>query len=302
MVPCEVNGLRLKFVFDTGASTVSLSLSTAEFMLKNDYLSADKIYNVQTMVQADGTSFKAYNVMLDKLVIGGCVLNNIEATITPYQDAPLLLGQSAIQKLGRITIKDNYLIIDDSSVNYVSEEKDIAFLGLKLGTDYDTCWKTMENKYGKDNVYWAVINDAIRGIEVDEMYFINQKFDKIYLYFDDNDCLYSVVLERHFKKNELSSVIKFRDLLFSILSNKYNANKSVVGNHTNNNIKDYYLGYVHKKDKEYYPISITVHEETDVVRAIDGEPQKKHLYKVILSYWPLNLELLYEQYPVEEEY
>ena len=42
-IPCEVNGLRLRFILDTGASAVSLSLTEAEFMLKNGYLKKNDI-------------------------------------------------------------------------------------------------------------------------------------------------------------------------------------------------------------------------------------------------------------------
>ena len=34
-VPCNVNGLPLNFIFDTGASTVSISSIEVSFMLKN---------------------------------------------------------------------------------------------------------------------------------------------------------------------------------------------------------------------------------------------------------------------------
>ena len=34
--PCKVNGLQLRFIFDTGASDVSISLTEAVFMIKND--------------------------------------------------------------------------------------------------------------------------------------------------------------------------------------------------------------------------------------------------------------------------
>lgn len=37
-MPCEVNGLRMKFVFDTGASMVSISMTEAKFMYKNGYI------------------------------------------------------------------------------------------------------------------------------------------------------------------------------------------------------------------------------------------------------------------------
>ena len=37
-VPGKVNGLSMKFIFDTGASNVCLSLTEALFMLKNGYI------------------------------------------------------------------------------------------------------------------------------------------------------------------------------------------------------------------------------------------------------------------------
>ena len=37
-VPGKVNGLSMKFIFDTGASNVCLSLTEAIFMLKNGYI------------------------------------------------------------------------------------------------------------------------------------------------------------------------------------------------------------------------------------------------------------------------
>lgn len=38
LIPGKINGLSMKFVFDTGASNVSLSLTEAIFMLKNGYM------------------------------------------------------------------------------------------------------------------------------------------------------------------------------------------------------------------------------------------------------------------------
>lgn len=37
-IPCKVNGLNMKFIFDSGASNVTISLTEALFMLKNNYL------------------------------------------------------------------------------------------------------------------------------------------------------------------------------------------------------------------------------------------------------------------------
>ena len=47
VMPCKVNGLSLKFIFDTGASDVSISLTEALFMLKNGYLSEDDLIGTE---------------------------------------------------------------------------------------------------------------------------------------------------------------------------------------------------------------------------------------------------------------
>ena len=298
MVPCEVNGLRLKFVFDTGAAKVSLSQSMAEFMIENDYLSADKIHDTGTVTQADGSSFTVYYVTLDRINIGGCVLSNVEAIITPYQNAPLLLGQSAIQKLGRISIKDNYLIIEKDEATYVGNEKDIAFLGLKLGTDYDTCLETLENKYGEDNVFEILINDVLDGLVVNDVYFINQKFDKITLWFDEN-YLSGVRILRFFNSNELAKATKFRDDLFNYLSKKYKATKSIT---SKSNIKQYYLGYVNKNNVENYPISISLYKGEFKSQKQGEKPIVRATYTIEFCYWPYNIELLRDQHPSQDEY
>jgi predicted aspartyl protease len=42
-VPCSVNGVKMKFIFDTGATTVSMSQTMAQFLLDGDYLSVSDI-------------------------------------------------------------------------------------------------------------------------------------------------------------------------------------------------------------------------------------------------------------------
>ena len=37
-ISCKVNGAKMKMIFDTGASNVSLSLSMAKYLFENDYL------------------------------------------------------------------------------------------------------------------------------------------------------------------------------------------------------------------------------------------------------------------------
>ncbi len=140
-VPCKINGQKYKLIFDTGASSVSISSSVANIMLENGFLSkSDIIGGGQTRI-ADGKIIDHTRIVLRTIEIGGRVLNNIEAIVMPNSSAPLLLGQSAIRKLGKISITGNKLIIHSSNTpqNFTSSQ-DINFeaekrlsLGLLMG-------------------------------------------------------------------------------------------------------------------------------------------------------------------------
>lgn len=112
-IPCEVNGLKLRFILDTGASVVSLSLTEASFMLKNGYLKDYDITGTANIQTADGNIAENYTINLRELKIGSMVLNNVEAVVSSGIDAPLLLGQSVLDKLGHWSIKEGNLILND---------------------------------------------------------------------------------------------------------------------------------------------------------------------------------------------
>jgi clan AA aspartic protease (TIGR02281 family) len=112
-VPCEVNGLRLKFIFDTGASDVSISLSEAIFMLKNDYLLESDIKGSTYYQIANGDVEEGTTINLRKLKIGSKTLYNVEASIVHSLTSPLLLGQSALNKIGNFSFdySNNTLVL-----------------------------------------------------------------------------------------------------------------------------------------------------------------------------------------------
>lgn len=101
LVPCQVNGLSLRFVFDTGASDVSISLTEAIFMLKNGYLKESDLLGTTYYQLANGDISAGTQIILRKLSVGGIVLYNVKASVIHELDAQLLLGQSAIQRLGK---------------------------------------------------------------------------------------------------------------------------------------------------------------------------------------------------------
>ena len=103
-VKCAINGLPLHFIFDTGATDVSISSVEATFMAKNDFLSSLDIIGKQNYQTADGNITEGTVINLKDVKLGSLHLNNIKASVVRNQEAPLLLGQSVLSKLGKIEI------------------------------------------------------------------------------------------------------------------------------------------------------------------------------------------------------
>lgn len=103
-IACEVNGLPLKFVFDTGASSVTISSVEAQFMLKNGYLKSEDIKGKEYFSVATGEIGEGTIIRLKKIKVGDAVLRNVDASVVHNQQAPLLLGQSVLERFGTITI------------------------------------------------------------------------------------------------------------------------------------------------------------------------------------------------------
>lgn len=150
-VPGKVNGLSMKFIFDTGASNVCISLTEAIFMLKNGYIKEADIGEKGYTQIADGNIVENTKVILRNIEIGGVTINDVAAVITNSLDAPLLLGQSAIQKLGPIQLDGNTLVIAHGK-NFPSEE-----MAIKL---YKQAYQQVEAK-----AYNKAIESSLEGIK-----------------------------------------------------------------------------------------------------------------------------------------
>lgn len=103
-VKCTINNLPLYFVFDTGASDVSLSSVEATFMMKNGYLKSSDVIGKQNYMMANGEISAGTVINLRNVNFGGLDLDNIRASVVHNQTAPLLLGQSILGRLGSIEI------------------------------------------------------------------------------------------------------------------------------------------------------------------------------------------------------
>lgn len=117
-VSCTINSLPLHFILDTGASDVSISNVEADFMMKNGYLNKNDIIGKAQYQMADGHISEGTVINLRRVVFGELELTDIKASVVNNQQAPLLLGQSILRKLGKIEIDNEDKVI---KVTHLSE-------------------------------------------------------------------------------------------------------------------------------------------------------------------------------------
>ena len=103
-VKCSVNGLPLHFIFDTGAADVTISRVEATFMFKNEYLSSSDVIGKARYMDANGDISVGTVLNIKKITFGGLELETVRASVVESNNAPLLLGQSVLNRLGKIEI------------------------------------------------------------------------------------------------------------------------------------------------------------------------------------------------------
>jgi len=104
MVPTKVNGIPMEFIVDTGASMVSISKTEAQFLYKNGLLVESDFIGTQNFVLANGQVEEGWVILLKSVQIGDRVVYNVEATIDANISAPLLLGQSVLERFGKVSM------------------------------------------------------------------------------------------------------------------------------------------------------------------------------------------------------
>lgn len=112
LVPITVNGLDLKFIFDTGASSICISSAEATVMVRQGQITREDILGQQQFQDATGRVSVGTVINLKTVDIGGIVLHDVEATVVDNIQAPLLLGQTALAKFGKIAIDYDDLTIE----------------------------------------------------------------------------------------------------------------------------------------------------------------------------------------------
>jgi aspartyl protease family protein len=106
-IPCKINGSEMEFIFDTGASDITMSQTEALFLYKQGKLTDDDFLGTQQYQIANGNVEEGTIIKLETVEIGNRKLYNVQASIMHNLQAPLLLGQSALNKFGKISIDYN---------------------------------------------------------------------------------------------------------------------------------------------------------------------------------------------------
>jgi aspartyl protease family protein len=108
VIPVKLNNIvTMDFVLDLGASDVSISPDVFLVLYRGGTIQESDFIGSETYQFADGTTAKSNVFNINTLQIGNKELKNVRASISNSLSAPLLLGQSALSKLGSYKI-DNY--------------------------------------------------------------------------------------------------------------------------------------------------------------------------------------------------
>lgn len=110
-IPTKINGVNMDFIFDTGASNISISETEVLFLIKQGKLTKEDVLGSTQFSDATGNVSEGTVINLRTVQIGNRLIKNVEASVVHNSTAPLLLGQSALAQFGKVTIdyKNNTL-------------------------------------------------------------------------------------------------------------------------------------------------------------------------------------------------
>lgn len=258
-VPCKVNGIPMKFIFDTGASNVSISLTEAMFLLKQGVLKDEDLKESVKYQIANGEIQEGTKIIIREINIDGVLLKNIKAGIVHELNAPLLLGQSAISKLGNIRLDGNKLIIESE----IKDEEYTKFLNIdvtKTFEDYNLPVKL--NELPIDDKGLIDAGFPLNLLAKNNSHFLQDfYFDTEIARFDKNGFLRAILLSKNSKNINLE-FYKLSERIRSIygVASKY-------GGKANLWKKPYYEIVIFKKEDGLLSLILNVKRNDNILRS-----------------------------------
>jgi clan AA aspartic protease (TIGR02281 family) len=207
-IPCKVNGIPMKFIFDTGASDVSISLTEAKFLIKQELLNDEDIKGTVKYKIANGEIEEGTKIILKEINIDGYILENVEASIVHQLNAPLLLGQSAISKLGAFQIMGDKLIILSNNYN------EYEFLGIDLSKDIEDFGLSRVNLNDENPLLPIDFNY----LKISDDHFLKEfQFDKQKVVFNNEGNIAMIILQKLTTGNNYEKENKSKEIYESLV-------------------------------------------------------------------------------------
>lgn len=106
--------LNISFILDSGASEVSITPDVALTLVRTGTIKDEDWLEGKTYMFADGSTARSKRFRLRKLIIGNYVIRDVEVSIANSLEAPMLLGQNVMRKLGKVSIdyRNNILCVE----------------------------------------------------------------------------------------------------------------------------------------------------------------------------------------------
>jgi hypothetical protein len=152
--PCKVNGIQLDYIFDTGASVVTINDSIYRSMILKDLISSQDSIGKEKFQDASGNFQECVIFNIRKMEVGNMVLENIKGAVLSNNNSPLLFGQSALKHLGKYNLD-----IKNKMLEFGNDSLIMASIGKRSNSN-DTIIKNILdkildiNEYGVGDIYY----------------------------------------------------------------------------------------------------------------------------------------------------
>ncbi len=278
-VPCKVNEIPMNFIFDTGASRVTISENLALKLVKNGTIKNKDIIGTSNYQTASGDIKKGTDIILKSIKIKNLELKDVRATVIHNSNAPLVLGQNVLSKLGKITIEKNKLTIHNINKT-ISDFGFHDIIPFKIGMDrFDISIIESKDKSFTKNSKFSNLNnheqnaldeilDAVhQELEMEFIPYLNKKVKKnvVNLYKSHsnrlntkevryqlylvNDYLYKINI--YLKNNDINQTLDDYNFLIGIVPQNYiyTSSSTLKDSHTGSKIGEGVSFYKLPKEK-----------------------------------------------------
>lgn len=113
LLDVSINGVGVQMIFDTGCSGALISMAEARYLYEKGKITESDIKGVTQAQIADGSIVENMVINLREVVVGGKVVcPDVEATVSPNTNAPLLLGGEIINRFAAYSVDNENKVIN----------------------------------------------------------------------------------------------------------------------------------------------------------------------------------------------